>query len=179
MKRILFIWCLAVGLSVGQAFGDVGSLQVSGGVVAPYDVSACDTSVGWQLSYAAGVTEHVEIGAMLMRTGFFEAESDITDGEAEISVLVIQGRWLFFPGATTRVFADLAGGMMDVDAKGPSTRPSRAGGAARLGLGVDRDLSPHLGLRFGLGYTTGIGRTSEIDVLDASVSLVFGVRLFK
>ncbi|WP_300670408.1 hypothetical protein [Desulfoluna sp.] len=179
MKRILFIWCLLFGMSMGSVYGDVGSLQVSGGVVAPYDVSASDSAVGWQVSYAAGVTDHVEIGAVLMKTGEFEVDNDITDGEAEVSALMIQGRWLFSPERKTRGFIDLAGGMMDVDAVTPSVVSSRAGGAARLGLGVDHDLSRNLAIRFSVGYTTGIGRTSEIDLIDAGISLVFGVRLFR
>jgi len=185
MKRILFSlwipWVCLLGLCafVGTVYGDAGSIELSGGVLAPYDVSSSDTSVGWQIAYAAGVTDHVEIGAMFMRTGNFEADNDITDGEVEISTLMIQTRWLFNPESTTRGFVDLAGGMMDLDPKGKATTSSRSGGAARLGLGVDQALTPHLALRFSTGYTTGIGRTSEIDILDVSVSLVFGVRLFE
>ena len=179
MKRILFIWCLAFGISVCPAYADVGSLQFSGGVVAPYDVSASDSSVGWQASYGIGVTDHVEIGAMLMRTGDFEVKNDITDGEAEVTTLMIMGRWICNPEKKTRGFMDLGFGGMDVDAKDPSAIPNRAGAAARVGLGLDRELSPHLAFRFSTGYTTGIGRTSEIDIIDASISLVFGVRLLQ
>jgi len=184
MKRILFfcsiplVYGLVVCLTISPAYGDAGSFQLSGGVLAPYDASVSDTSVGWQISYAAGVTDHVEIGAMFMKTGNFDAENDLTDGEVEISALMIQSRWLFNPESRTRGFVDLAGGMMAVDPKGPSATSSRAGGAARLGIGVDQALTPHLAIRFSTGYTTGIGRTSEIDIFDASVSLVFGVRFF-
>ncbi|VFQ45840.1 outer membrane beta-barrel protein [Desulfoluna butyratoxydans] len=185
MKRILFSrwipWICLLGLcaSVCTAYGDVGSIELSGGVLAPYDVSEGDTSVGWQIAYAAGVTDHVEIGAIFMKTGNFEADNDITDGEVEISTLMLQTRWLFNPESKTRGFVDLAGGMMDLDPKGKATTSSRSGGAARLGIGVDQALTPHLALRFSTGYTTGIGRTSEIDILDVSVSLVFGVRLLE
>lgn len=179
MKRVLFIWCLVFGMSVCSAYADVGSLQFSGGVVVPYDVSESDTGVGWQLSYAIGVTDHVEIGAMFMKSGYLEAKNDITEGEVEITTLLIQGRWLFNPADKTRGFMDFGFGGMDVDAETPSAIANRAGGAARIGFGVDRELSPHLAVRLSAGYTTGVGRTSEIDIIDASVSLVFGVRLLQ
>lgn len=179
MKRILFIWCLVLGMWVGSTYADVGSFQFSGGVVAPYDVSENDASLGWQLSYAIGVTDHAEIGAMLMKSGYLEAKNDITDGEVEITALMIQGRWLFNPAHKTRGFMDLAVGMMDVDADSPSAIANRAGGAVRLGGGVDRELNPNLAVRFGIGYTTGVGRTSEIGIIDASISLVFGGTLLQ
>ena len=179
MRRTLFIWCIFLGVFWGTASADVGSLEFSGGVVAPYDVSSSDSAVGWQLSYAIGVTDHFEIGAMLMETGDFEAENDITDGEVEISTILIQGRWIFFPEEKTRGFVDLGGGMMDVSPESSSSISSRSGGAIRMGVGVDRELARGLAIRLGLGYTTGVGRTSEIDVIDASVSLVFGVKLLE
>lgn len=178
MKRVFITLCLLAGIWIGSASADVGSLKLSAGVVVPYDVSESDASVGGQLSYGIGVTDHVEIGAMFMKSGDFEAENDFTDGEVEITTLLIQGRWTFNPQSRTRGFADLGGGMMDVEAENPSGIPNRSGGAARLGIGVDREINPHLALRFGVGYTKGIGRTSEIDIIDASLSLVFGVRLF-
>lgn len=183
MKRVLFIGCLGLvaglGLSLCSAAADVGSLQASAGVVVPYDVSAGDSAVGGHISYAIGVTDHAEIGGMFMKSGYLDAQNDITDGDVELSVLMIQGRWIVNPAHKTRGFVDLGAGMMDVDARGPSAISNRAGGAVRLGIGVDRDIARAFSVRFSTGYTTGVGRTGEIDLLDLSVSLMFGVPLLQ
>ncbi|MCG8470750.1 MAG: hypothetical protein MI742_02720 [Desulfobacterales bacterium] len=175
MGRVLLLSSFLALSILSVANAQPGDITLAAGILAPYDADTGKSAVGWNLSYAVGITDRLELGAMFTRSGNYKAVNPLTSGEVEVSTLIIQARWFMGPMGATQAFIDLGGGMMDLDPKGGVSGENRAGAAARVGVGIDRTLGP-VDLRLGLGYTRGIGRTSEIDMLEAFAAIVFGAK---
>lgn len=174
MKRLLALAALLLPLLLAQpSVAGPGDVTFAAGILAPYDADTGKSAFGWHLTYAVGITDRFELGAMYTKSGNYEGVNNLTQGEVEVSTLLIQGRCTLTNIGDGRLFMDLGGGMMDVDPKGPSVTENRPGAAVRIGIGMDHPAGP-FDLRLGIGYTRGIGRTSEIDMLETSLSILFG-----
>lgn len=174
MKQLIYA-VTALFLLLGQtALAQEGQrYRIAAGPGLFYDAINQDAGSGGALSLGYRLAPGVEMELYGAMSEAFEVDTDLTRGDASVSLLTLGGRYLSPMGEKTLGYISLGVGVLEVEAdKSPvGGDGTRSGGVARFGVGVDVPVTAHLGVTCGAGFNRGFGATDEIILFDLTTAL--------
>ena len=173
MKKISLIFALLLLVAQPLFAAESDTVRLSAGPVMMYDAFNQEVGIGGQFALGYRLNSSWEAEVYGATTSHFDVDTDLTDGDASVSMLTLGGRYVSSMGTHSKGYISAGIGALELEAEHSLSDEddSRCGGVARFGVGVDVPLTDHIGMTCGAGFNRGFGDTDEVILFDLTTSL--------